>query len=198
MKILLHLAEHLQVRAQPLDVGLFSAVAIEQSDEAEHHLHVVADPVLDFPQQHFALGERLFELVFRAFLIGDVESRPEIPAEDSVSGTVGPAVVENPSIGPISAAKPIRAAEFLAAIERARVDRQPIVAILRMDPLGPAEAALLLDCASGETQPRPVEPVRAPVRPGPPNHDGGVVGEQQKILLGVTGLGKAGLGHWAA
>ena len=39
-------AEHLQVRGKPLDVRLaFGAVAAEQRDEAEHDLHVVADPV---------------------------------------------------------------------------------------------------------------------------------------------------------
>ena len=199
MKILLHLAEHLQVRGKPLDVRLaFGAVAAEQRDEAEHDLHVVADPVLHLAQQHFALRHGLLELLLRELLVGDVDSRAEIAEELAGGGEIRPPGVEDPAVDPVMAAQPVGGAEFPAVPERLLVDRETLLAVVGMHALRPSLALRLLHGAAGEAQPRPVEPVAELVRAGAPDHHRRIVGQQQEILLGVTGLGKPGLGHQAA
>src|SRR5262249_42839690 len=117
----------------------------------------------------------------------DVHRRADVAGEAALGAVAGRTGVEYPAPGAVGAAEAVFHPEVRAGGEGAAAGVEAALAVVGVDAIGPAVAALLLGAAAGELQPRPVEEGAGPVGAGGPQQHGGGVGQQAEAVLGLAG-----------
>lgn len=184
---------HQRDRPDPLAEGLEAAAAgirrrtAVEADQADHHLQIVAHPVVDLGQQGLLLGQRVLDVLLRVLAVGDVEAGAEKAQEPSVLHE-GPRRVEQPAVDAVVPPQAELDGERRPPLEGAGDDLGVPLEILRMQPAAPAEAEFLFQGAAGELQPTLVVVDRVAVLVRPPHHQRHDVGELPEAVAQGGGL----------
>ena len=120
------------------------------------------------------------------FPVGNVDARADVPRELTARAVAQDAAVQNPSVLPVVALKPVFHPERFTGVEGSNVGLQAVVVIVGVDVLGPAVPEFLLDRAANEVQPRLVEPRTQPVRTANPDQNRGGIGHEPESLLALA------------
>ena len=151
--------------ARQEQVALIMGPAMTEAVVFIHFENDVVNRAHDGGQFALATGQRGLGFL----VVGDIDAGADITLKTSIRTQVGTAYVDHPAIDTVVAPQTVFHAERLASGLMAVNHGQAMDPVVRVQTLGPAQAALLLGRAAGEVQPDLVDPGAEVVPVGQPD-----------------------------
>lgn len=167
--------------------------AAVETDQAHHHLQVVAHPVIDLGEKGLLLHEGMLGMLLGPLAVRDVEARAEITLKRAVLGE-GTGVVQEPAVGTVVTAQAKLDGVGTARGESFLDQGGMTVEIVRVQATPPAMAEFVFAAPAGEIEPALVVMDRRPFDVGTPHHQGHEIREATKLVT-RDGLCDARLGR---